>query len=101
MKFKEIGLLSKTYKEINKEFLSYGDNESISDIESDDEISIIDLRDYLYDIYENVEFGIEAAILLYKVGLVVERKGNKNLNMLGLTNDDIMSNDYFIGVKYE
>lgn len=101
MEFKKIGLLSKTYKEINKEFLLYGDREIINDEQSEDEPSISDLKDYLYDIYENVKFGIETAILLHKVGLLVKREGNEKLNFNQLTQDDIISNDYYIEVYNE
>lgn len=95
MEFKNIGQLAKIYKNINKEYLIYEDGD-ISD-EIDDETSPLEcLRNYLHDEFDGDTFGIETAVLLFKVGIKVGRKDNQTFDFTSLSNSDIIANDYYI-----
>lgn len=96
MEFKNIGQLAEIYTNIDKEYLIYEDGD-ISDVTEDDETSPLEcLKNELYDEFDGDTFGIETAVLLFKVGIKVGRKDNKTFNFTSLSNSDIIANDYYI-----
>lgn len=95
MEFKNIGQLAEIYKNIDKEYLIYEDGDISDDI--DDEMSPLKcLKGELSYEFNGDTFGIETAILLFKVGIKVGRKNNETFDMTRLSNADIIANDYYI-----
>lgn len=95
MEFENIGQLAKIYKNINKEYLIYEDG-NISDVTEDETSPLESLKNELFDEFSGDTFGIETAVLLFKVGIKVGRKGNPTFDFTSLSNSDIIANDYYI-----